>query len=400
MKLLHILIGLINYMQGTKPEIIFTFPIALGGVSSFNFNLINNSKLLNNFYTKVILLKTKNETRPAFTEKFNVDEQLIFEYDDFENQYHVQKRFSKLLGTREGAIVTDNGFTMETARRFKIQKTIFSLIHDYYYVNQQIQLGSLADVAIAHASFFSDAVFSSNPILWAGRTFYIPYGVKQLEQFPNKKNDMLNVVFLGRLEESKGVLKLINIQKQLLSNKIKVRWTIIGKGSLKSELINQWKDYEVDFFEPSTTNEVYNILIKQDIFIFPTIFEGTPVAILEAMACGVVTIVNDLPGGIRDIVTVQTGFRCLQNNTETYVENIITLNNDREKLKEMQQNCFLISKSNYDVAVNSDNYVNLFLEYKKYARTSIINVRRLQKLDKSIVPNLVTKAIRKIKNKL
>jgi glycosyltransferase involved in cell wall biosynthesis len=387
-------------MQATKPEIIFTFPIALGGVSSFNFNLINNSKLLKNFYTKVILLKTKNETRPAFTEKFNVDEQIVFEYDDFENQFHLQKRFSKLLGTNEGAIVTDNGFTMETARRFNINKTIFSLIHDYYYVNQQIQVGGLADAAIAHASFFSDAVFASNPLLWAGRTFFIPYGVQQLEHSPQKNNDKLNLVFLGRLEESKGVLNLISIQKQLHSKNINAHWTIIGKGSLKTELINQWKDFEVDFFEPSTTNEVYNILAKQDVFIFPTTFEGTPVAIIEAMACGVVTIVNDLPGGIRDIVTAQTGFRCAQNNIECYVENIVFLNNEREKLKEMQQTCFLLSKKHYDVVINSDNYVNLFLAYKKYARTSKFNVRSLHKLDKSFVPNMVTKAIRKMKSKL
>ena len=68
-----------------KPEIIFTLPFALGGVSSFNFNIINNSKLLKKFYSKVILIKNANETRPSFTEKFNVDEQIVFVMSDFEN---------------------------------------------------------------------------------------------------------------------------------------------------------------------------------------------------------------------------------------------------------------------------------------------------------------------------
>ena len=71
-----------------KPEIIFTFPLALGGVSSFNFNIINYSKLLKTFYSKVILIKNINETRPIFTEKFDVDEQIVFEMSDFENQFH------------------------------------------------------------------------------------------------------------------------------------------------------------------------------------------------------------------------------------------------------------------------------------------------------------------------
>ncbi len=381
-----------------KPEIIFTFPIALGGVSSFNFNIINNSKLLQNFYTKVILIKDVNETRPAFTEKFNVDEQIVFESSHKENQYHLQKRLSKLLGTKEGAIVTDNGLTMETARRFNNTKTVFSLIHDYHYVNQQIKIGDWADIAIAHASFFSDAVFASNPDIWTGRTFYIPYGVKQLTSFPTKSNDVLNIVFLGRLEESKGVLKLIDIQKELFLKNIKVNWAIIGKGSLKNELIEQWQHFDVAFFEPNTTEEVYEILSNQDVFVFPTTFEGTPVAILEAMACGVVTIVNDLPGGIRDTVTAKTGFRCKTNSIEEYVAYIAKLNEDKLMLKQMQHNCFKISNNEYDVKNNCDNYVKLFLEFKKYKRTSKSAIRNLKKLDKAYFPNWITTTIRKIKN--
>lgn len=381
-----------------KPQIIFTFPIALGGVSSFNFNLINNSSLLSNFYTKVILLKSKNETRPAFTEKFNVDEQIVFESCHTENQYHLQKRLSLLLGNGEGAIVTDNGLTMETARRFKNPKTVFSLIHDFHYVSQQIKLGDFADIAIAHSTFFSDAVFASNPVIWADRTFYIPYGVQQLSHFPNKQSEKLNLVFLGRLEESKGVLDLIHIHKKLLLNNVQVNWTIIGKGSLKHKLKKQWEDYKINFFEPNTTKEVYDLLSLQDVFVFPTIFEGTPVAILEAMACAVVTIVNDLPGGIRDIVTDKTGFRCVKNNTESYLEKIVLLNDKKELLKQMQINAFDVANKFYNVIDNSDKYIEMFLQYKKYARVVKSVPKRFSKLDRSYIPNSITTLIRKIKN--
>ena len=382
-------------MQAIKPELIFTFPIALGGVSSFNFNLINNSKLLQNFYTKVILLKDIDEKRPAFTEKFNVDEQIVFISSHKENQYHVQKRLSKLLGTNEGAIVTDNGLTMETAHRFNINKTVFSLIHDYHYVNQQIKIGDWADVVIAHASFFSDAVFASNPDIWTGRTFYIPYGVKQQLKLPVKENYKLNIVFLGRLEESKGVLRLIDIQKELVLKNVNANWSIIGKGSLKKNLKLQWQNNAVDFFEPNTTEEVYELLAKQDVFVFPTTFEGTPVAILEAMACGVVTIVNDLPGGIRDIVTDKTGYRCKNNSTKEYIDALVKLNNDKVLLEQMQQNCFHVSNADYDVQINSDNYIKIFAEYKKYKRINKSNVRNFKKLDKPFFPNWLTTLIRK-----
>ena len=386
-------------MINNKPEITFTFPAVMGGVSSFNFNIINNSLLLKNFHSKVILMKPKNENRPLFREKFLVDEQIVFEYGDNENQFHLQKRLNDLLGNIEGAIVTDNGLTVEAARRFNNPKIVFSLVHDYYYVNQQVKLFDWSDIVIAHSSFFSDAVFASNPEMYAERALYIPYGVKQLDVMPDKNKETLNLVFLGRLEEGKGVLKLIDIQNKLQEKNIVVNWTIIGKGSLKEILNEQWKNERVVFYEPDTTEEVYEILKTQDLFVFPTTFEGTPVAILETMACGVVTIVNDLPGGIRDLINENTGFRIKNNTIQEFTNRIIELEENRLLLHQMQQNCFDICRSNYDVKINSDKYVGLFLKYKLLARSQKSQVKKLQKLDIPFFPNWFTTAVRKIKSR-
>lgn len=385
-------------MKVIKPEIVFTFPAILGGVSSFNFNIINFSKLIKQFHSKVILLKEESDKRPLFTEKFNVDEQLVFEYSDKENQYHLQKRLSNLFGNNEGAIVTDNGLTMEAATRFKNPKTLFSLIHDYYYVNQNVRLGNLAEVAIAHSSFFSDAVFAANPLAFANRSFYIPYGVKQLQSIPPKKSNILNLVFLGRLEHEKGVLRLFEIEQRLQEKNILVNWTIIGKGSLKKDLEQQWKSKTNIFFaEPNSTDEVYTILSKQDVFVFPTTFEGTPVSILECMANGVVPIVNDLPGGIRDIVNKNIGFRCSVNNTKEFVESISTINSNRDLLTKMQQNCFALAHTDYNVELNADKYVAFFLKYNSFKRLEQKVVRNLVKLDKPFLNNKLVKFARSIK---
>ena len=384
-------------MPQTKPEIVFTFPAVMGGVASFNFNIINNSSLLKLFHSKVILMKELTDERPLFKEKFEVDEVILFEYSDKENQYHLQKRLSKLLGKGEGAVVTDNGLTMETARRFDNPKTIYSLVHDYYYVTQQIKTGDLADVAIAHSSFFSDAVFSALPQLFANRCFYVPYGVKQLPSFPQKMEGALNLIFVGRLEQEKGVLQLFEIEKELQKLSIQVKWTIIGKGNLKQQLIKQWEGKKIDFFEPDTTTQVFDILQKQDIFIFPTLFEGTPVSILECLSAGVVTITHDLPGGIRDIVKEGIGYRCNVNAINEFVDKIVILENDRVLLEQMQRNCFDLAQRCYNVEKNADNYLQLFLQYKELKRKVILPARRLKKLDKSIIPEKLARIIRQLK---
>jgi len=370
----------------------------MGGVTSFNYNIINHSKLISSFYSKVILLQANEDIRPPFLDRFVADEVIVFRYSNKENQYYVQKRLNKLLGNLDGAIVTDNHLTVDAATRFKNKKTIFHLLHDFFYVKQNISLGSRVDVAIAHSSFFSDAVFASNPTDFANRSFYIPYGVKQLEQIPLKKEN-LNLVFLGRLDEGKGVTLLHEIELLLQQNNVTANWSVIGKGPLKERLHNQWKsETNVCFYEPDSSEEVFELLKKQDVFVFPTSFEGTPVSILECLANGVVTITNDLPGGIRDIVTENFGFRCSLNNTKEFAKHIITLNSNRDLLKKMQQNCYLLAKEQYDIEKNADKYFELFLQFAKLKRKDkSLKKMPLSRFDKSYFPNFFVKTLRTIK---
>jgi glycosyltransferase involved in cell wall biosynthesis len=381
--------------MNTKPEIIFSFPACMGGVASFNFNIINNSSLIKQFNSTVILLKPDDDQRPVFTEEFQSDNTITFHYSAKENKQYLLKRLNKFLGETPGAIVTDNSLTIEAAAFCKNPKTVFSLIHDYYYVNQNIHLADLADVAIAHSSFFSDAVYASNPRLFTQRSLYIPYGVRQLEGFPSKASPGLNLVYLGRLAEEKGVQHLWQINTDLLKRNIPVQWTIIGKGALKQQLLDQWKDESnVAFHEPETTAEVYGLLNKQDIFVFPTSFEGTPVSILECMANGVITITHDLPGGIRDIVKRDLGFTCTLNNIDQFVEKIEYCFLHKEILRKMQKACFKLSRLLFDIHHNSDNYFIEFLQFEKFKRKKKTGYVKFSRLDKAHLPNKLVKWLR------
>jgi glycosyltransferase involved in cell wall biosynthesis len=260
-------------------------------------------------------------------------------------------------------------------------------------------VGDLIDIAIAHSSFFSDAVFSSNPILFENRCYFIPYGVKQLESFPIKHNKNLKLVFLGRLERDKGVLYLKNIDDRLKNKGINVDWTIIGKGSVKSDLITQWRDTNnICFEEPSTTEDVYKLLKQQDIFIFPTTFEGTPVSILECLANGIVTITNDLPGGIRDVIKdTSIGYRCLFNDLDQYEQYILELESDRNKLYSMQVNCYNRAQECYNIVRNSDAYFELFSQCLSLSRSiKKTPLPKMSRLDKPYLPNFLVKFIRKL----
>lgn len=383
-----------------KPTLVFTLPAAMGGVASFNFNIINNAPFNKVFYTKVILLKAKEDNRPIFKDHFNVDECITFSYSFKENQYFVLKRLETLIGKEAGAVVCDNGLTLQACSIFQNPKTVFHLLHDYFYVNQHIAFQNLVDVAIAHSSFFSDCILAFNPKDFANHCFYLPYGVTQYDKMPDKnRGDKLQLFYLGRLSKGKGVDKLLKIEEILNKNNVCVQWTIIGKGELKEGLIESWRGKNnITFISPETTEEVFNLLKEQDVFIFPTEFEGTPVSIMEALSNACVTLVNDLPGGIRDLITPDVGCRLPINNVDEFASIIISLHHDRNKLAELQYQAWAKAKNYYDIKSNAEHYLNLFAHFKELKRLDKKSeINKLSRLDKPYLPNSWVKFIRNLR---
>jgi glycosyltransferase involved in cell wall biosynthesis len=89
---------------------------------------------------------------------------------------------------------------------------------------------------------------------------------------------------------------------------------------------------------------------RNDILVFPTKFEGFPVALLEAMSMGCVPVVTDLPGGIREVVeNGVTGYKCAIDKNEEFVTAIETLHSNRTLLHQMKLNDMELVRKNYDV---------------------------------------------------
>ena len=82
-------------------------------------------------------------------------------------------------------------------------------------------------------------------------------------------------------------------------------------------IFNQWDNAKLP--------ELYN---QSDIFILPSLIEGVPRTILEAMSCGIPVIVTELPH-IHDIVN-GAGLIVPQNDSEKLSYAITQLLNNRE----------------------------------------------------------------------
>ncbi|MBS1596768.1 MAG: glycosyltransferase family 4 protein [Bacteroidetes bacterium] len=383
----------------TKPELVFTLPDCMGGVSNFNRNIINYASLKKNCRVKAILLRTREDKRQAYRDVIAADEVIRFDYSVFENQYYVCKRLNSLIGTDAGCVITDNSLTLNTVSLCRNPKKIIYLVHDYFYIQNALQYEPVIDTAIAHSSFFKDILCTAEPFKYSAKAYFIPYGVEQqpIEKI-NKGSGNINLVFLGRWVEEKGVLMLHVIESMLAAKGVQANWTIIGSGPCEVQLKQQWKENNnVVFINPPTTGEVYAILNNQDVLVLPTGFEGTPVSILESISNGVVPVVSDLPGGIRDIVDDSIGYRCQPGVPSEFANAIQELYMDKNKLKQLQKNGLSLAKTKYDILKSADAYFSFFLQQSSIQKEKYFPSPFFSRLDKKFYPAGFVYFIRKSK---
>lgn len=115
------------------------------------------------------------------------------------------------------------------------------------------------------------------------------------------------ICFVGRLEEQKNPLALLEAVKGL-----NVEVVVVGGGSLREQLEEKARveRLAVSFLGNLPHRQLPQLINNSDIFILPSLYEGHPKVLLEAMACGAPVIGTNVPG-IRELIRHgETGLLC------------------------------------------------------------------------------------------
>jgi len=123
-----------------------------------------------------------------------------------------------------------------------------------------------------------------------------PYGVA--------KNEIV-ISFVGRLDSSKDPILLISSFKELLLQRNNIKLVLIGDGvlmpKLKSIVDESGLGEKFVFLGFKSAAEVAAILQVSDIFTLTSAYEGMPIALTEAMSCGLPVVTTDV-GEVRKLV--------------------------------------------------------------------------------------------------
>ena len=123
-----------------------------------------------------------------------------------------------------------------------------------------------------------------------------------IDQLDIGKRDIL---FIGRFSSEKNIHSIL-----LACQKANASITLLGKGPLKQQMIQQAKLLKLDanFIDHMPNSNIPQLMSRHRLFIIASFYEGNPKALLEAMSCEMPCIASQIPEHEHLIVHEKEGF--------------------------------------------------------------------------------------------
>ena len=271
---------------------------------------------------------------------------------------------ARLAGCRS-VIHTVHGFSFPAAKS-KIAWTVYFLMerlaklftHKLIVMNRDDEKFALKSLGYKR----SQVVFQNNGV--QPSIFSPPKSEK-----PSKKTDALKVVMVGRLWEQKDPETLVDAAINVLGHNDKFLFDFIGDGelteSLKCKVEVAKLGEQIRFL--GWQNNVADQLPNYDVFVLPSKWEGMPLAILEAMSCGLPVIATNIAGN-RDLVDDGTdGFLFEIGDVSALEAHLLKYEQDRKLVHLHSAVAREKIVSRFDIKLRHENMAELYLNMAEKA---------------------------------
>ncbi|HQB31781.1 MAG TPA: glycosyltransferase, partial [Erysipelotrichaceae bacterium] len=155
-------------------------------------------------------------------------------------------------------------------------------------------------------------------------TLYNPFDLNNIQALSNESVEFCErnifdkkvIITVGRLDDLKGHWHLIRAFKKVNNIDKDTKLVILGEGELRGYLQVLINDLylENSVYLLGFKDNPYKYIAKSSLFVLPSLSEGFPNALVEAMSCGVPVISSDCKSGPREILAPETNieYQCYE----------------------------------------------------------------------------------------
>jgi glycosyltransferase involved in cell wall biosynthesis len=153
---------------------------------------------------------------------------------------------------------------------------------------------------------------------------------KQFEMVEHRNKDVLNLVTVTSFyfpEKARGVLNILEILNSLPEeSRNHIKYTVVGGGPYLKQIIKEKKIYSYSVEFTGGLPDPKRILEHSDLFLYYSYHDNFPMVILEAMACGLPVLTNNV-GAVSEIMeNEKNGY--IAATDEAYFEYLLKLINN------------------------------------------------------------------------
>lgn len=239
------------------------------------------------------------------------------------------------------------------------------------------------------------------------RTLHIPNSIP-IERYQIARSGAssdIRILFLSRIEnQSKGCFRVPEVLKRLQNFNVPYHCTVVGDGPDLDEMKKRCTGLKVQFLGRVSSDEVPMVMAQHDVYLFPSIYEGFGLSLVEAMASGCVPVCSCLKGVTDQIVIDQvSGFLVDQNDIDMYTSRIQQLHENRDELNNMQCNVKRRVEEQFSVEVVSKELAEKIEEMANCSwnlKVPILLTEKSWNYPRGLRPGIRTLLPEPLKNKL
>lgn len=174
----------------------------------------------------------------------------------------------------------------------------------------------------------------------------------------HKCKDKYVIGHVGRFDEAKNHKFILELMEQIVKKNSNVELWLIGDGELRKEIEEDAENKKIKQYIKfmGTQKNVNRLLMAMDVFIFPSIYEGLGIALIEAQCTGLNCVVsNQIPN--EAIITNNVKKLDIKEEKEIWIKEILRepkekriIDMDEEKIRQYGINNLL--KEMKDVYMN------------------------------------------------